>query len=98
MGWDRYKRLLWEKLSEVHADARVAGSLRAISLVGIVVGFAGFMIGLNPVVAILVADRFDPGGDLLARIGVTGLLVHVASAGYYYATAPPRPEDGLFRY
>ena len=47
---------------------------------------------------LLVADRFDPGGDLLARIGVTGLLVHVASAGYYYATAPPGPEDGLFRY
>ena len=98
MNWDRYRRLLWKKLSEIHADARVAGSLRAISLVGIVAGFAGFMIGLNPIVALLVAERFDPGGDLLARIGVAGLLIHVVSAGYYYATAAAGPENGLFRY
>ena len=98
MGWDRYKRRLWETLSTIHDNARVAGSLRAIALVGIVSGFAGFMIGLNPIVAVVVADRFDPSGDLLARVGVTGLLVHVVSVGYYYATATTGPEDGLFRY
>lgn len=98
MAWDRYRRLLWKKLTEIHGDARVAGSLRAIALVGIVAGFVGFMIGLNPIVALLVAERFDPSGDLLAKIGVAGLLVHLASAGYYYATASPGPEDGIFRY
>ena len=98
MDFERLKRRCWARLTEIHADARVAGSLRALSLVGIVAGFAGFMIGLNPIFALLVIERYDPSGDLLVRVGVAGLLVHLASAGYYYATSSPGPEEGPFRY
>jgi hypothetical protein len=98
MRWDRYKRRIWERLTTVHADVRVAGFLRALSIVGIVGGFSGFMIGLNPVVAMLVIQQYDPGGDVLVRVGIGGLLVYVVSAAYFYATAPVLVDDGLIRY
>jgi hypothetical protein len=98
MVWNWLKRKIWTGVVRLHADVRVAAFLRAVSVVGIVAGFSGFMAGLNPLVAPFVVQAYDPGGDTLIRIGVAGLLVHIASLGYYYATAPSHLQDGLMRY
>lgn len=98
MVWNWLKTRIWAVVVSLHSDIRVAAFLRAAAVVGIVGGFGGFMIGLNPVVAIFVAQRYDPSGDFLLRIGVCGLFVHIVSMGYYYATVPSGLEDGLIRY
>jgi len=86
---------LWRRLRRVHGDVRVVAFLRACSVVGIVVGFSGFMIGLNPFVGAVAMGELSIAGETLPKLGVAGLLTHLGSLFYYIATKPTDLGPGL---
>jgi hypothetical protein len=95
---DRYKKAVWRWAVRVHDDARVAGFLRALSVVGMVGGMTGFVVGINPLFAILVSPQFPLETGEFLRLGVLGLLVYSVSLTYYNATSPTfTTDDGLIR-
>lgn len=97
MSGGRLRRRLWETARRVHSDIRVAAFLRALSVVGMILGFAGFLVGLNPFVAVLV-PTLTVEGSVLLKIGITGLFVYSGSLLYYTATSTVMlGEDGALR-
>ncbi|MCU4716981.1 hypothetical protein [Halapricum hydrolyticum] len=98
MTADDLKRRFWEWLAAVHSDARVAALLRALSIVGIYGGITAFVLGVNPILTPHVLEAVKYSGNTVGLIGMIGLLVHVASLGYYLATKPKHLENGLIRY
>jgi|GEM_PF-2744976 len=98
MGRDGLKRRLWEWLVAVHSDVRVAAFLQALAIVGIYGGLAAFVVGVNPFVTPHVARATTYSGNTIGLIGMAGLLVHVWSLVYYFATRPRHLDDDLIRY
>lgn len=98
MVLDSIKRRVWRVLVRIHGDVRVAALLRALSVVGMVGGLVGFMVGINPIfaAAIVAQGLFD--GPTMPKIGVVGLVVYSASYAYYNATTPQiLTDEGLIR-
>lgn len=94
----RLKTDLWEYAVQLHGDVRVAGFLRALSVVGMVGGMTGFVVGMNPLVAAIVSVQMPIEASVLLRYGVLGLLVYSISLIYYNATSPRiMSEEGLIR-
>jgi len=89
---------MWQWAVRLHSDARVAGLLRALSVVGMVGGMTGFVLGINPLFAILVSPQFPLSSGEFLELGITGLIVYSVSLTYYNATSPTfMTDDGLIR-
>jgi hypothetical protein len=95
---DALKRWVWRLVVRLHGDVRVAALLRALSVVGMIGGMVGFMIGINPIFAAIVMARGLVAGTTLLKVGILGLAVYSASYAYYNATTPKfLTDDGLIR-
>jgi hypothetical protein len=98
MVLDRLRAVVWRYATGLHGDVRVAGFLRALSVVGMISGMSGFVVGMNPLVAAIVSVQFPVEATLLLKYGVLGLVVYSVSLIYYNATSKRMMTDeGLIR-
>jgi len=98
MGRHSLKRRLWELLVAIHSDVRVAAFLQALAVIGIYGGLAAFVVGVNPFVTPHLAQATTYSGNTIGLVGMAGLLIHVWSLVYYFATRPTHLDDDFIRY
>lgn len=98
MLFEQLKSYLWDRLKQLHRDIRVLAFLRALSIVGMILGFSAFVMGIVPPLAAAALPRLQLAGPTLLKLSIVGLLVYSVSSLYYNATKTNRENELVHHY